>query len=821
MAAACGNLSILITASVGGGAVSSHGIFLLNSVPSTTASTLPKGTLFTSIWPASLIVPRGVLKASTASALVPLGPCCNTATVSAALQPGGFGFASIWPNSLINAHSIAKPAATSPLASLGLCAFTTTAYATKQQAGNEGYGSGLNAYIGALGPYKQATSGAFVPLGALLNGATIATTYLPEGMSGFLNGWPTTLIGPMGLRKSATVSAAGPLGMLFDGGQEVPANLPGADSGLAPLTGTVDQGSLGIRVAGTASAMGSLSALGNSATLNQATLSGWDWGAAPLTASYFQGPRGPGHCPTYAGMGSMGPSYLFGLSVSGLITYLSADKGGVILSKTYGGMDKGAASARLTWGTQDQGKAAYRIRFASAEIASATLRKTLASADKGNGAFQATYKGADTGYCLEGFVRYWSVDNGIASCRVAFAGLDKGASKNLATFAAQNQGSAALRKTLLGRDAASAAVFTAFTSVWPNAYITSHGLAKPGIASATAPTGMLCNTATLATARLPGWKPGIGPLTGTRFITSRGLALAATASATGSLGLLFNGLYINLAGFRHAADWGTASLRATYANQDGGVAAQYLTLHSTDGGTAAWPVRYHIADIGQTHGIFTYVAADTGASRQAAAGLAGYTLYRGIDTAPDFTAPWQYSAILPFTTPALASGHTYQFVLRQRNPYGLESQNINAWSLTVSSIGTATNNPSPPTGAALTQTAGLIPLLTASYLPGPDGINAASEWLIYLTTDGTTPNPATSSPVIVAMPSLGGVYQLRYTLPAQTAGTVIKAIVRTRRSGTPNSDSTNTGILSLTLASTGPAAVHGSATFTPNLGDNF
>ena len=403
----------------------------------------------------------------------------------------------------------------------------------------------------------------------------------------------------------------------------------------------------------------------------------------------------------------------------------------------------------------------------------------------------------------------------------------------ISTFTTAQTGTATYRQTFTGQQKSKASYLQTYTGQQKGTanFCQTFATAQKGLASAYQTWhGELLGTATLGKNTYLGALSGRVNFRQTYGIAQKGSAnfrqtFTAKQTGTANFRQTFTGQQqgtATLRGIHRLALWGWNAQRQTFASKQTGKTSLSQTFHGTQKGTATlYGPPFITALWGRMRYILTHHTALYGASRHAQAGLAGYTLYRGIDTAPDFTAPWQYSAILPFTTPALASGHTYQFVLRQRNPYGLESQNINAWSLPVSSTGAATNAPAAPTGAALTQTAGLIPLLTATYLPGPDGAYAATGWLIYITTDGTTPNPATSSPVVVPMPSLGGLNQLRYTLAAQTAGTVIKALIRTRRPGTPNSDSTNTGILSLTLASTGPAAVHGSATFTPNLGDNF
>ncbi|HEX8913192.1 MAG TPA: hypothetical protein VF796_12605, partial [Humisphaera sp.] len=187
----------------------------------------------------------------------------------------------------------------------------------------------------------------------------------------------------------------------------------------------------------------------------------------------------------------------------------------------------------------------------------------------------------------------------------------------------------------------------------------------------------------------------------------------------------------------------------------------------------------------------------------------GYELYRGVDAEPDLdAAPWATAAALPIETPPLAPGHTYRFVLRRRNRWGLAS--ANAGSTAVRVDGGGAELPAPPsapfevTAAAL---AGGVVEIRAFYDAAADGDLTADLWLVYVRTDGTDPDPGTDAPVEVAVVEADGVAKLVYETAALAAGTVVTAIVRTRRSGPPDADSTNADVVTATATVAGPPAV--------------
>lgn len=206
-----------------------------------------------------------------------------------------------------------------------------------------------------------------------------------------------------------------------------------------------------------------------------------------------------------------------------------------------------------------------------------------------------------------------------------------------------------------------------------------------------------------------------------------------------------------------------------------------------------------------------------GMFRMADNSLSRYELFRGVGAQPDLNgAAWQTFSTLPNTTPALTVGNTYYFVLRYRNFHNLSSQNVAAWSVILDGSGNSISYPSSPSEQTITPAAAGAGLITASYdymADQNDGIQA-DKWLVWITGTGVAPNPAVDLPTYTEDMVLSeGRAVLRYTSGAFADGSTLKAIVRTRRSGAPNYDSTNTAIMQATADAVGPGQVSNINTF--------
>lgn len=109
--------------------------------------------------------------------------------------------------------------------------------------------------------------------------------------------------------------------------------------------------------------------------------------------------------------------------------------------------------------------------------------------------------------------------------------------------------------------------------------------------------------------------------------------------------------------------------------------------------------------------------------------------------------------------------------------------------------------PGVATNAQLQMLPGGIVRVTAYYLRTIDGLNAATEWALAYTTNGSTP-PSGSPSITVTMS--GPIAILAYSLPAQVAGTVVKVQLQARRGGTVYS--LPGAVLSITVPTFGATA---------------
>lgn len=196
---------------------------------------------------------------------------------------------------------------------------------------------------------------------------------------------------------------------------------------------------------------------------------------------------------------------------------------------------------------------------------------------------------------------------------------------------------------------------------------------------------------------------------------------------------------------------------------------------------------------------------------------ARYELYIGVGSAPDITGtPTETFTSLPHTTTAtLGVSTTNYLVTLQRNKYDLRSESLSTTIIRVNGSGVEIDVP-PTAPTTIQWTAGLAGVfnLAATYFSATDE-SPADTWLIYTTFNGVDPDPALDTPTEVDLFTDGGFAQLSWTSAAQIAGTTGKVLVRVRRSGTPNSDSTNVDVYTATATTTGPTTPSGRAHFRP------
>lgn len=223
----------------------------------------------------------------------------------------------------------------------------------------------------------------------------------------------------------------------------------------------------------------------------------------------------------------------------------------------------------------------------------------------------------------------------------------------------------------------------------------------------------------------------------------------------------------------------------------------YLTWDMTLGGSR----RFYV----------TFDATLGGSRRIANTDVERYELYRGENAAPDFdAAPWETFTSLPHTTTALTSGVTTNLVLRRRNRYGLISQNLEQWSVTLDGSGNLVATPpdGPSQQSVEPAAAGAIRVQAVYDAHAQhDAADRADAFLVYYSTDGS--NPLLATPVEVSMQNADGRVRLDWTSGTHADGLAVRCVVRTRRSGTPDVDSANTAEVTTTTDTDGPAQVGG------------
>lgn len=153
--------------------------------------------------------------------------------------------------------------------------------------------------------------------------------------------------------------------------------------------------------------------------------------------------------------------------------------------------------------------------------------------------------------------------------------------------------------------------------------------------------------------------------------------------------------------------------------------------------------------------------------------LDGYRLYVN-------DAAVAFSATLPFDH-ALAANAAYDYRTTRRNQYGLESFNVLNRHIAIDSGGAdITDVLTNPSGITLVSQPGGEVDLTLTYLGSGDAVSA-DTWRLYITTDGTTPDPGTDTPEDTAMRAGGfGLNDITQTitLGPYDYGTVLKVIAR-------------------------------------------
>lgn len=188
-----------------------------------------------------------------------------------------------------------------------------------------------------------------------------------------------------------------------------------------------------------------------------------------------------------------------------------------------------------------------------------------------------------------------------------------------------------------------------------------------------------------------------------------------------------------------------------------------------------------------------------------------YEVYSGVDADPNFaSAPATTSASLPITyalTPPVSGEREYRITVRKRNSFNLVSQNTFSHSITIDSTGALVGGElTEPTDATI-ENVGNGKLRVRAYYPKSLDSDPADEWIAYVTTDGSTPDPTSDPEVALGdvreADILTGRSYLEYTTATIPWGVTLKAIVRVKRSS-DSAESTNVNVLSAIVDSGTP-----------------
>jgi hypothetical protein len=195
---------------------------------------------------------------------------------------------------------------------------------------------------------------------------------------------------------------------------------------------------------------------------------------------------------------------------------------------------------------------------------------------------------------------------------------------------------------------------------------------------------------------------------------------------------------------------------------------------------------------------------------------AGYRMYWSNSGPPVAGgAPQAFNATLPFTPSSAFSDGTWYLSMSYFDgvldsgflPIGPAGQTYLTMILSGGVL--QPTLPTAPTNTSLVvQAGGVIQVVGYYATAAGDGVNAATEWDIAYTTDGST--PSSNSPSIRVAFSAGGspIQTLMYSLPTQTGGTVVKVQLQVGRALSPSgyAYSTPGTVLAATAVTAGPSS---------------
>jgi len=189
--------------------------------------------------------------------------------------------------------------------------------------------------------------------------------------------------------------------------------------------------------------------------------------------------------------------------------------------------------------------------------------------------------------------------------------------------------------------------------------------------------------------------------------------------------------------------------------------------------------------------------------------LARYEIHAATGADPNFATAAATSASLPFTY-ALSTSNTHHYAVRRRNQFNLESFNTLCEVREIGAGGAdETDAITDPTVDSFTAQPGGECDLVLTY-PGAEDATPADTWRLYITTDGTTPDPATDTPADTSMQIIGLAHSSltnRVTIGPYDYDTVVKVIARAYSSDLAD-ESTGSTVSTLTVDTQDPIAAN-------------
>ena len=214
-------------------------------------------------------------------------------------------------------------------------------------------------------------------------------------------------------------------------------------------------------------------------------------------------------------------------------------------------------------------------------------------------------------------------------------------------------------------------------------------------------------------------------------------------------------------------------------------------------------------DVAYTYNGVEYSDTLEGIYRVGNAALDRYELYVGVDELPDFGAAPAASGALPLST-ALAPGHRHYYAVRKRNAFDLASFNTLCESKVIDGDGEEVVTVlSDPAVLSMTSTAGGEVSIALRYADLVDEV-AGDTWRLYVTSDGTDPDPETDEPEDTPIRQTGLARpQIENTLRLgpYAYGATVKVIARVYSSEL-EAESGSTTVHSVTVTTQVPVGAH-------------